>query len=222
MRAPGGGRPGPRQRGDVPGTGFGVKSVGGGGPFAEKGRKEVPDEGDCPCPPPGLGPSEGGTEGGPGPRGHLLLELCCPPPAGPSTACAPGSGPPGVSPTWSCLWTGPVLGPHLYANHPWGPQPTGSRASMKSLHFPSPKLAHSVWGTDQVAPPGPRGPHPSQGLEAHPQVPGCTQRLPLSAHCLQRRPGGAARHHPGAASEGAHLTPENSSTQATVLQGAGQ
>lgn len=52
-----------------------------------------------------------------------------------------------MCPTWPSTWPSlrtpraSVVGPHLYANNPWGLHPTASRGSRKKLHLLSPKLA---------------------------------------------------------------------------------
>lgn len=99
--------------------------------------------------------------------------------------------------------SGPLLqGPHLYANHLWGPHPTDSRGSIKILHFLSLKLALRVSGERAGCPlqahrtTSPAG--ASAGVKTRPQV------QALHRCCVP----GARLQGGGEGLRSCHLTPE--------------
>ena len=89
---------------------------------------------------PGLGLELGwGLGGGPG---LASRDPCC---WGSASLCWPALvlPPLQVCPTWPCP---KHPGPHLYANHPWGPQLPAGRGGRRNLHFLAPELAQPPSG----------------------------------------------------------------------------
>lgn len=129
-------QPGPRQRGTSLAQALGSSLWEEEAPLQRREGRKFQTRVTAPVPHLAWGRVREGRREAPGPRGHLLLELCCPPPASPSTACAPGSGPPGVSPTWPCLWTGPGLGPSPVCKSPLGPTAHWQQGQHEEPAFP--------------------------------------------------------------------------------------
>lgn len=123
--------------------------------------------------------------------GHLLLELCCPPQAIQGTALWPASSLQ-VCTHYLALPLD-IQGPHLYANHPWGPSQQGY---TENLHFSSLKLALQVSGELTRCPIGAhRKAFPSGRQCRHQRRPsgaGCAHRCCFPAAHLGG--GGAAQH----------------------------
>lgn len=127
---------------------------------------------------PGLGLELGwGLGGGPG---LASRDPCC---WGSASLCWPALvlPPLQVCPTWPCP---KHPGPHLYANHPWGPQLPAGRGGRRNLHFLAPELAQP----------------PSGGRT----------RSPLQSHLTHRAAETRGRKGPGhrAGSRGAGVQPQ--------------
>lgn len=138
--------------------------------------------------------------------GHLLLELCCPPLAIRGTA-------PCQAPSLQVCACYPALpldtqGPHLYANHLWGPSQQGY---IENLHFLSLKLALWVSGEWTRCPTwAHRKPFPSWGQCRHQSWPsgsGPAHRCCFSATHL-REGEDAAQHRLQGFLKRCHLTLE--------------